>query len=67
MKRRLIIHPHWPPSNTVGVHWVRLITGITSLDEAIVLTIDERDLEEDLVRNVAIDDTVEVVKVRHPS
>ena len=68
MKRMLIIHPHWPPSNTVGVHRVRLIANeLHSLRwQATVLTIDERDLEEDLSFETLqlVDDTVEVVKVR---
>ena len=29
MKRILIIYPHWPPSNLVGVHRVRLIANET--------------------------------------
>ena len=27
MKTVLIIYPHWPPSNLVGVHRVRLIAN----------------------------------------
>jgi len=68
MKNMLIIHPHWPPSNTVGVHRVRLIANeLHSLGwKATVLTIDERDYEEDLAYETLqlIDKTVEVVKVR---
>ena len=44
----LIIYPHWPPSNLVGVHRVRLIAN--ELHElgwrATVLTIDSADYEE---------------------
>ena len=51
MKRMLIIYPHWPPSNLVGVHRVRLIANeLHSLGwQAIVLTIDERDLRRRIV------------------
>ena len=50
MKRILIIYPHWPPSNLVGVHRVRLIANeLPKLGwDATVLTVDERDYEEEL-------------------
>lgn len=68
MKKVLIIYPHWPPSNLVGVHRVRLI--VNELRdcgwEPIVLTVDERDYEEDgaLGSEVLVNENVEVVKVR---
>lgn len=68
MKRILIIYPHWPPSNLVGVHRVRLIANeLHHLGwQATVLTVDERDYEEpgdpDSLKLVAPE--VEVVKVR---
>lgn len=68
MKHLLIIYPHWPPSNLVGVHRVRLIAN--ELHElgwkAIVLAVHPRDYEEpgdeDGLKLVAPE--VEVVKVR---
>lgn len=68
MKKVLIIYPHWPPSNLVGVHRVRLIANelITIGWEPIVLTIDERDYEEPLnttAQNL-VDERIEVIKVR---
>ena len=68
MKRMLIIHPHWPPSNTVGVHRVRLISN--ALHEfgwkAVVVTIDENDCEEPIAldTNQLVEPEVEVFKVR---
>ncbi|MDG2013298.1 MAG: hypothetical protein P8J33_07325 [Pirellulaceae bacterium] len=68
MKRILIIYPHWPPSNLVGVHRVRLIANeLHQLGwNATVLTIDDRDYEEppayDTLR--LVDPHVQVVKVR---
>ena len=68
MKRMLIIHPHWPPSNTVGVHRVRLIANELYKNDwhATVLTIDEKDYEEDLSYETLklVDSEVEVIKVR---
>ena len=68
MKRILIIYPHWPPSNLVGVHRVRLIANeLHHLGwKATVLTVDERDYEEpgdaDGLKLVAPE--VNVIKVR---
>ena len=68
MKRMLIIHPHWPPSNTVGVHRVRLIAN--ELHEigwkAMVVTIDENDCEEPIAldTNQLVAPGIEVFKVR---
>ena len=44
----LIIYPHWPPSNLVGVHRVRLMVNeMSSLGwSPIVLTVDPLDYEE---------------------
>ena len=68
MKQILIIYPHWPPSNLVGVHRVRLIANaLVELGwHPIVLTVDERDYEEPLdVSSLAlVDDEIEVIKVR---
>ncbi len=68
MKRMLIIHPHWPPSNTVGVHRVRLIANELYKNDwhATVLTIDEKDYEEDLSYETLklVDPEVAVIKVR---
>lgn len=68
MKKMLIIHPHWPPSNTVGVHRVRLIANELQHFgwKATVLTVDERDIEDDLSPELLrlVDASVEVVKVR---
>ena len=68
MKRILIIYPHWPPSNLVGVHRVRLIANeMSDLGwNCTVLTVDERDYEEpgspDSIQLIASE--VEVIKVR---
>ena len=68
MKQVLIVYPHWPPSNLVGVHRVRLIANeLHDLGwKAIVLTVDHRDYEEpsdeDGLKLVAPE--VEVIKVR---
>lgn len=68
MKNMLIIHPHWPPSNTVGVHRVRLIANELHHFNwnATVLTVDERDIEDDLSPDLEqlVDGSVEVIKVR---
>lgn len=72
MKRILIIYPHWPPSNLVGVHRVRLIANeLPKLGwDATVLTIDERDYEEELspetVQLVSPDLNVVKVRARRP-
>ena len=64
----LIIQPHWPPSNLVGTHRMRLIANeLRSLGwKAVVLTIDERDYEEELVPETTklVDPEVEVIKIR---
>jgi glycosyltransferase involved in cell wall biosynthesis len=68
MKRMLLILPHWPPSNLVGVHRVRLIANeLYSLGwQATVLTIDERDYEEKLATETLqlVAPEIEVIKVR---
>lgn len=67
MKRMLIIYPHWPPSNLVGVHRVRLIANeLNGLGwHPIVLTVHEDDYEEtpDPLGLKLVDDSVEIVKV----
>ena len=64
----LIIYPHWPPSNLVGVHRVRLIANeLHALGwKPTVLCIDERDYEESLAHDTEqlVQSEVEVVKVR---
>ncbi len=68
MKRILIIYPHWPPSNLVGVHRVRLIANeLADLGwQPTVLTIDERDHEEPLSPQSLqlVKPDMEVIKVR---
>ena len=68
MKRILIIYPHWPPSNLVGVHRVRLIANeLPKLGwNTTVLTVDERDYEEELSPETAqlVSPDLKVVKVR---
>ena len=68
MKRILIIYPHWPPSNLVGVHRVRLIANeLPELGwDTTVLTVDERDYEEELSPDTErlVSKRVQVVKVR---
>ena len=63
----LIIHPHWPPSNLVGVHRVRLIANQMHHFgwKAIVLTVHESHLEEDLSYdlNRLVNKEIEVIKV----
>ena len=63
----LIIHPHWPPSNVVGVHRVRLIANQLHRFgwKALILTVHESHLEEDLSYdlNRLVDPKVEVIKV----
>ena len=48
MKTLLIIYPHWPPSNLVGVHRVRLLVNEMPAQgwKPIVLTVDPEDYEE---------------------
>lgn len=64
----LIIYPHWPPSNLVGVHRVRLIANELSQFgwKAHVLTVDERDYEEPLAPETValVAPEVETTKVR---
>lgn len=71
MKTLLIIYPHWPPSNLVGVHRVRLIANeLSALGwHPIVLTVHEDHYEEphDPLAEKLVDDSVEVIKTRaHP-
>ena len=67
MKNVLIIYPHWPPSNLVGVHRVRLVANNLSKHgwHPIVLTVHEDFYEEpgspESVK--LVNDSVEVVKV----
>lgn len=48
MNTLLIIYPHWPPSNLVGVHRVRLLVNEMPAQgwKPIVLTVDPYDYEE---------------------
>lgn len=67
MKRVLILYPHWPPSNLVGVHRVRLIANNLSKHgwHPIVLTVHE-DFHEEPGSPESIklvNDAVEVIKV----
>ena len=68
MKKVLIIYPHWPPSNLVGVHRVRLIANhLNGIDwEPTVLCVDEKDHEEPLAWETTqlVNPEVRVVKVR---
>ena len=68
MKKVLIIYPHWPPSNLVGVHRVRLIANhLKGIDwEPTVLCVDEKDHEEPLAWETTqlVNPEVRVVKVR---
>ena len=68
MKKVLVIYPHWPPSNLVGVHRVRLIANHLKAFEwaPTVLCVDEKDYEEPLARetNQLVNPEVCVVKVR---
>jgi len=66
--RLLIIYPHWPPSNAVGAHRVRLIANeLPAMGcDVTVLTVDERDYEEPhgLETERLVSPQVHVVKVR---
>ena len=68
MKTVLIIYPHWPPSNLVGVHRVRLIANHLHAQDwhPIVLTVHESGYEEPPVPalNELVHDSVEVIKVK---
>ena len=68
MKTLLIIYPHWPPSNLVGVHRVRLVVNeMPDLGwHPIVLTVNEDDYEEPhaLGSECLVSPDVEVIKVR---
>jgi hypothetical protein len=71
MKRILIIQPHWPPSNLVGIHRVRLVANQMHQFgwSATILAVDSRDYEEELIPELErlVHPSVEVVKVRaHP-
>lgn len=67
MKRVLIIYPHWPPSNLVGVHRVRLIANHLKSHgwQPLVLTVHESHYEEQSVPALEqlVDSSVEVIKV----
>ena len=64
----LIVYPHWPPSNLVGVHRVRMVAN--HLAEygwsTIVLTVHEDHYEESLSHelNELVNPCIEVEKVR---
>ena len=68
MKTVLVIYPHWPPSNLVGVHRVRLLVNeMPALGwNPIVLTVDERDYENEGApgSESLVDPQVTVIKVR---
>ena len=67
MKTVLIIYPHWPPSNLVGVHRVRLIANNLTQHgwHPIVLTVHEDFYEETgSIHSIKlVSSAVEVVKV----
>ena len=74
MRTVLIIYPHWPPSNLVGVHRIRLVANHLKEQgwHPIVLTVHESHYEHDPVPelNQLVDSSVEVIKtsarpVRH--
>ena len=64
----LVIYPHWPPSNLVGVHRVRLLVNeMPDLGwNPIVLTVHEDDYEEPHATGseALVYKDIEVVKVR---
>ena len=66
MKTVLIIYPHWPPSNLVGVHRVRLIANHLSSQgwHPVVLTVHQKHYEETSIPELEslVDDSVEVIK-----
>lgn len=68
MRTVLIIYPHWPPSNLVGVHRVRLIANNLTQNgwHPLVLTIHEDDYEEppSPELNQLVSKDVEVIKAR---
>lgn len=68
MKTVLVIYPHWPPSNLVGVHRVRLLVNkMPALGwNPIVLTVHEDDYEEPHAAGsgALIATDIEVIKVR---
>lgn len=67
MKNVLILYPHWPPSNLVGVHRVRLVANNLAHHgwHPVVLTVNEDYYEEpgstESIR--LVNETVEVIKV----
>jgi len=67
MKNVLILYPHWPPSNLVGVHRVRLIANNLAQHgwHPIVLTVHEDHYEEPGSPESIqlVHDSVEVIKV----
>ena len=68
MKTLLVIYPHWPPSNLVGVHRVRLLVNeMSSLGwHPIVLTVHQDDYEGPPASGseVLVSRDIEVIKVR---
>lgn len=64
----LVIYPHWPPSNLVGVHRVRLLVNeMPDLGwSPIVLTVHEDDYEEPhaIGSERLVSSDIEVIKVR---
>ena len=67
MKTVLILYPHWPPSNLVGVHRVRLVANNLARHgwHPVVLTVHEDFYEEpgsaESVR--LVNESAEVIKV----
>lgn len=64
----LVVYPHWPPSNLVGVHRVRLLVNeMPDLGwHPIVLTVHQDDYEEPPAPDseVLVSSDIEVIKVR---
>ena len=67
MKTVLILYPHWPPSNLVGVHRVRLVANNLARHgwHPIVLTVHEDFYEKPVSAESVrlVHDSVEVIKV----
>ena len=67
MKTVLILYPHWPPSNLVGVHRVRLVANNLAQHgwHPIILTVHEDFYEEPSSEESVrlVNNSVEVVKV----
>ena len=68
MRTVLVIYPHWPPSNLVGVQRVRLLVNeMPDLGwNPIVLTVHEDDYEEPhaIGSEALVSKDIEVFKVR---